>query len=83
MAHALCNYERLDIEQVQVRRTVMRQGPQIIGLVVRIQGPRLMRSHAIWAEKEHRILFYNSAGQRFAVVSLAEAPELLDDAVIR
>jgi hypothetical protein len=76
MAQTLCSHERLDIQQVQMRRTFMRQGTQIIGLSIRIEGPRLMRSHAIWAERENRILFYDSAGHRFAIVKLSEAPML-------
>lgn len=76
MLQTLCNHERLEAGLVQVKRTLMRQGVEIIGFVIRVQGPRLMRSHAIWAERENRILFYDSAGQRFAVVKLSESPEI-------
>jgi hypothetical protein len=76
MAQTLCNQERLDVGQVKVRRTLMRQGSEIIGLVMRIEGTRMMRSHAIWAERENRILFYDSAGHRFAIVNLSESPEI-------
>ena len=76
MASTLCDQERMDVGQVKIRRTVMRQGTTVIGFVVRIEGPRLTRCHAIWAEREYRVLFYNSAGQRFAVVKLAESPHL-------
>lgn len=63
-----------DRQQVRIQRSVMRKGLAIVGLVIRIEGPRLMRSQALWVEPENRILFYNSAGQRFATVKLAEAP---------
>lgn len=76
MLQTLCHHERLEAGLVQVRRTLMRQGAEVIGLVIRVQGPRLMRSHAIWAERENRILFYDSAGHRFAVVKLSESPEI-------
>lgn len=76
MLQTLCQQERLDMGQVKIRRTLMRQGVECIGLAVRVEGPRLMRSHAIWAERENRILFYDSAGHRFAVVKLSESPEL-------
>ena len=76
MAQTLCSHEQLDLLQVQICRTFMRQGTQIIGLSMRVEGPRLMRSHAIWAERENRILFYDSAGNRFAIVKLPESPEL-------
>ena len=80
MALTLCNQERLDVRQVQIRRTLVRKGPESIGLAIRIEGPRLMRSHAIWAERENRILFYDSAGHRFAIVKLSESPLLADGA---
>lgn len=76
MLQTLCQHERLEVGLVQVKRTLMRQGTEIIGLAIRVQGPRLMRSHAIWAERENRILFYDSAGHRFAVVKLSESPEI-------
>ena len=72
----LCDQERLDVEQVQRRRSVMRQGAEIRGMIVRVEGTRLTRSHAIWAALENRVLFYNSAGQRFAEVRLADSPDL-------
>lgn len=76
MAETLCSQERLDIQQTHIKRTLIRQGLHVIGLSVSVQGPRLMRSQAIWAEQENRILFYDSAGKRFAVVKLAESPVL-------
>lgn len=66
------------MRQVQIRRTLVRQGQESIGLAIRVEGPRLMRSHAIWAERENRILFYDSAGHRFAIVKLSESPLLSD-----
>jgi hypothetical protein len=76
MIDSLCDYEKLDRQQVRIQRSVMRKGSAIIGLVIRIEGPRLMRSQALWVEPENRVLFYNSAGQRFATVKLAESPEM-------
>jgi hypothetical protein len=76
MIDGLCDHEKLDRQQVRIQRSVMRKGLAIVGLVIRIEGPRLMRSQALWVEPENRILFYNSAGQRFATVKLAEAPEM-------
>ena len=77
MLEQLCEQEKLDAAQVIRKRSVMRQGSEITGLIVRVEGPRLMRSQAIWAARENRLLFYNSAGQRFAVVKLADAPEIV------
>ncbi|HMO36356.1 MAG TPA: hypothetical protein PKA06_09955 [Gemmatales bacterium] len=72
----LCAHENLDQAQVKVQRSLLRKGDAKIGLFIRISGPRLMQSQAIWIEPESRLLFYNSAGKRFATVKLAEAPEL-------
>ncbi len=76
MIDSLCDYEKLDREQVRIQRSVMRKGLAIVGMVIRIEGPRLMRLQALWVEPENRVLFYNSAGQRFAIVKLAESPEM-------
>jgi hypothetical protein len=80
MLRELCEQEKLDIQQVKKQRSMMRQGSEITGLIVRVEGPRLMRSQAIWASQENRILFYNSAGQRFAVVKLADSPQIVAEA---
>lgn len=76
MIDGLCDHEKLDRLQVRIQRSVIRRGATIVGLVIRIEGPRLMRLQALWVEPENRVLFYNSAGQRFATVKLAEAPEM-------
>jgi hypothetical protein len=70
----LCEQERLDPVQSTMRRSPLRQQQKIIGLVVRVESSRRQHGHAIWVEREHRILFYNSAGTRFAEVRLAESP---------
>jgi hypothetical protein len=46
-------------------------------LFFQVQGPRLLRTHAIWAGDENRILFYDSTGLRFAETRLSEAPDPL------
>jgi len=45
------------------------------GLFFQVEGPRLLRNYAVWAGEEHRILFYNSCGERVAETRLAEAPD--------
>lgn len=82
MVETLCNHEKLDVQQAMVKRSLIRTGSSPVGLVVRLQGPRQMRSHAIWAERESRILFYDSAGHRFAIVRLAEMPDLVSNIIV-
>lgn len=76
MQHTLCEHERFDPEQVLVKQSYMRKQGEVLGLVVRVESIKRTRCHAIWAEREHRVLFYDSAGHRFAEVKLAEAPVL-------
>jgi len=82
MVETLCTHEKLDAQQAMVKRSLIRTGSQPVGLVVRLQGPRQMRSHAIWAERENRILFYDSAGHRFATVKLAEMPDIASTVIV-
>jgi hypothetical protein len=51
------------------------QFSQPFGLFFQAQGPRLLKSYAVWAGDEDRILFYNSSGERFAETRLSEAPK--------
>lgn len=73
---ALCEHERFDPDQTVLKLSPLRRCEQVVGVLLRVEGSRLYRSHAVWAEREHRVLFYNSAGQRFGEVKLAESPDL-------
>jgi len=41
-----------------------------------VEGPRLLKTSAVWAGDEHRILFYDSVGTKFSEVKLSEGPEI-------
>jgi hypothetical protein len=71
----LCEQDRLDPQQAPMHSTLVRRGQHIVGLYFTVQGPRLLRSHAIWACDEHRVLCYDSAGLRFLELRLCEAPD--------
>jgi len=71
----LCEHDRLDPNTVPFFEGLLKRGGRVCGLYFEVQGPRLMRCHAIWAGEEHRILFYDSTGARFAEVRLSEAPD--------
>lgn len=73
----LCRNDRLDPTQTPLRRAIVKRSGRPCGLFFEVQGPRLLRAHAVWAGDEDRILFYDSTGQRFAVVRLSEAPDPL------
>src|SRR5262245_7235841 len=71
----LCERDRLDGDQARIRQAVVRRGDRPAGLFFQVIGPRLLRTYAIWAGDEHRILFYDSTGERFAEVRLSDAPD--------
>ena len=47
------------------------------GTMFNVEGPRLLRTSAVWAADEGRILFYDSTGQRALEVKLGESPEVV------
>jgi hypothetical protein len=72
----LCERDRLDPHQVQLRQAPVRRRGRPCGLFFQVQGPRLLRTYAVWAGDEHRILFYDSTGDRFAEARLSDAPDV-------
>ena len=73
---ALCEHERFDADQTVLKKSALRQSGKVVALLLRVESSRSHRSHAVWADAENRVLFYNSAGQRFGEVKLAESPDL-------
>jgi hypothetical protein len=71
----LCAREKLDPASTPLQETRKVRGGKPCGLFFQVQGPRLLRTHAIWASDENRILFYDSAGLRFAETRLTESPD--------
>src|SRR5947207_3010408 len=76
----LCAQDRLAPEQTQLRHSLIRQAGKPCGLFFQIQGPRRLTAYALWPSNESRILFYDSAGVRFAETRLCESPQALDAA---
>lgn len=74
--HALCEHDRLDPAQTPFFRTDLKRRDKQCGLLFHVEGPRLLKNSAIWAEEENRIIFYDSNGIRFQEVKLSEAPAL-------
>jgi hypothetical protein len=72
----LCAHDRLDPEQTVMREALIFQSEKPCGLFFQVVGPRSLRTYAIWASDEERILFYDSAGVRFGVTKLASSPGL-------
>jgi hypothetical protein len=74
---SLCERDRLDPEQTPLFEGVVTRAGRPVGLFYQLQGTRLLKTYAIWAGEENRLLFYDSTGQRFGEVSLSEAPDPL------
>jgi hypothetical protein len=73
----LCDHDQLDPAQTPLFQAVITRGGRPCGLFFQVQGPRRVRTYAVWAGEEDRILFYDSQGVRFAQTRLSEAPDPL------
>jgi hypothetical protein len=71
----LCSHDHLDPAQTPLQQAVIIRRGKPCGMMFQVQGPRSLRSHAVWAGEEHRILFYDSNGERFAECRLSDSPD--------
>ena len=73
----LCAHDKLDPTQTPLHQATITRSGRPCGLFFQVQGPRLVKTYAVWAGEEDRILFYDSTGQRFAQTHLSEGPDPL------
>ncbi len=71
----LAAHDQLDPEQTPLAHSVVRRRGRPCGLFFRLSGPRRVRTYAVWAGDEGRVLFYDSHGVRFAETRLSEGPD--------
>lgn len=71
----LCEKDSLEPKQTPLFRTPLRKRGRECGLVFHVEGPRLLRTSAVWSADADRIIFYDSTGTRFHQVELSEGPE--------
>jgi hypothetical protein len=71
----LCSRDQLDPAQTPVLESVITRSGRACGLFFQVQGPRRVRTYAVWAGDEDRILFYDSTGRRFDETRLSEGPD--------
>ena len=76
----LSQHDHLDPAQTPLRETVITRRGQPCGIFFELQGPRLLKSYAVWAGDENRILFYDSVGERFAESIARPAPRTIEHA---
>ena len=71
----LCRHDQLDPDQTPLHQAVIKRSGRPCGLFFQAQGPRLVKTYAVWAGEESRVLFYDSTGRRFAQTRLSEGPD--------
>jgi hypothetical protein len=72
----LCDRDALDPLQAPLFRTPLKKGERVCGLVFHVEGPRLLRTSAVWSADDDRVIFYDSTGLRFQETRLSESPAL-------
>ena len=70
----LCKLDHLDPAQSPLRKTVLVRRGKTCGLVFHVEGPRLLRTSAVWSADEARVIVYDSTGKRVREVRLSESP---------
>lgn len=71
----LCERDKLDPEQTPLFRTPLLKAGKKCGFVFHIEGPRLLKTSAVWPASANRVIFYDSTGTRFHETKLSESPE--------
>ncbi|MBY0458473.1 MAG: hypothetical protein K2V38_14130 [Gemmataceae bacterium] len=67
----LCDKDALDPAQSPLFRTPLQKGGKTCGLVFHVEGPRLLRTSAVWSGDDGRLIFYDSSGLRFREVTVS------------
>jgi hypothetical protein len=76
--NALCAHDRLEPDTTPFFEALITRSGRACGLFFMVQGPRMLRTYAVWAGEEDRILFYDSTGLRFAETKLSEGNPLAE-----
>ena len=71
----LCSGDHLDPAQTPMQEALLKRSGKPCGMTFQVSGPRMLRTFAVWAAQENRILFYDSTGTRFAETTLMESPD--------
>ena len=71
----LCAHDHLDPKQTPRFEGPIHRRGQPCGLFFQVSGPRMLKTYAVWAGEENRILFYDCSGARFFQARLSDAPD--------
>ena len=74
--NTLCQQDALEPELTPLTRTLLTRLGRPCGAVFQVEGPRLLRTSAVWAADDHRVIFYDSTGARVRTVRLSESPDV-------
>ena len=74
----LCKQDELEPELTPLVRSVLTRAGKPCGVVFHVEGPRLLRTSAVWSADDHRVIFYDSTGQRVRQVRLSESPDAVE-----
>jgi hypothetical protein len=74
----LCARDRLEPDTTPFFQGLITRAGRPCGLFFMVQGPRMLRTYAVWAGEEDRILFYDSTGLRFGETRLSEGNPLAE-----
>ena len=69
----LCDHDNLDPAQTAFFRTPVVRGGRVTGFVFHVEGPRLLRTSAVWAADDGKLVFYDSTGQKVRAVTFPAA----------
>ncbi|CAN5480823.1 hypothetical protein BH11PLA2_BH11PLA2_48040 [soil metagenome] len=72
----LCERDALDKATTPFVKTKVLRGGQPWGYVFHVEGPRMLRTSAVWSMADDAIVFYNSTGTRVKEVRLSESPNM-------
>jgi hypothetical protein len=73
----LCKPDRLEPGQTPLYQGLVTRRDRPCGLFIQVKGPRQLKTYALWAGEEGRILFYDPTGQRYAEARLGDGPDPL------
>ena len=72
----LCDLDQLDPAAAPLKSAPLLRGKAACGVHFHVAGPRLLRTAAVWAADEGRLLVYDSTGKRVGQVRLCESPDV-------
>ena len=70
----LCHHDRLHAASAPLWECALVAGKKAYGLMFHVEGPRSLKPSAVWVAEEHRVVFFDTQGQRFHEQRLSESP---------